>query len=80
VQLLVDNRSDSTKMHGTTIRFIGYFRLKGKIDGRKEKKKKKLRINFRGFFEESVLFFIPFVATVLSKYQVSDTSSIFVTK
>jgi len=25
VQLLVDNRSDSTKMHGTTIRFITHY-------------------------------------------------------
>jgi len=28
VQLLVDNRSDSTKMHGATIRFIGPVELK----------------------------------------------------
>jgi len=29
VQLLVDNRSDSTKMHGATIRFIGKILLSG---------------------------------------------------
>jgi len=37
------------------------------------KKKKKLRINFRSFFEESVLIFTSFVATVLLMHQVSDT-------